>query len=203
MDSEAPVQVGIGIRPIPNKGPFPDPVIPKATHFVCYHCGEVFPREEFAHIAPTSQGRNRCLICDKAEVVARAAMLKKDETLAKFALITSKAKRMDERDLPTIGELCAGMVSKFGGTEAFLDMWYEQINANFISKPGSKIGLDHMHAIAKMAAESQKIGIAERAADRLTDEERLEEMKMLAKRVQLFEAPEDEPPRITEEKKVG
>lgn len=203
MDGEKTVHVGIALKPIPNNSGFPDPVIPEPTHYACGLCGEILAKEEFAHLTTVTHGKNKCKLCDRSEVAARAAMLKKDETLAKFALITSKAKKLTEQDLPTIGELCSGMIEKFGGREEFLAMWHEQITANFIAKPGSKIGLDHMYAIAKMAAESQKIGIAERAADRLTDEERMEEIKMLAKRVKLFDAGEDEPPRITEDKKVG
>lgn len=203
MDGKSPIHLEVA-PPIPNTGPFPDPVIPPATHYLCSECSEVFPAEEFVQIRTHPFGKNICKICEKVLVANRVAKKNQSELMGTLALVSQQRKRKPDTDLPTMGEFVGEMVHKFGGKEKLCELLHAQILAITESKPGSKVAIDAMMGLIKFAGETQKIETAERAADRLTEEERMEEIKMLAKRVKIFDAQDsEEVPKIVEGKKVG
>lgn len=58
--------------------------------------------------------------------------------------------------MPSLSQLAAKIVSRFGGLDGFVDSWFDQFKTALESRPGAVSNLQHFNQIAKIISEAQK-----------------------------------------------
>ena len=58
--------------------------------------------------------------------------------------------------MPSLSQLAAKIVSRFGGLDGFVDSWFGQFKTALETRPGAVSNLQHFNQIAKIISEAQK-----------------------------------------------
>lgn len=58
--------------------------------------------------------------------------------------------------MPSLSQLAAKIVSRFGGLDGFVDSWFDQFKTALEARPGAVSNLQHFNQIAKIISEAQK-----------------------------------------------